>query len=86
MNFSQKHEAILNVLASGANVTAKQISKQAKVAGVSQRIAELRQNGYPNIYTNTAKVKGRKVSFYRLGTPTKEMRKLARKGKLALAA
>ena len=85
-SMSTRHENILKVLKSGKNVTAKELEKKSGVSGISQRIAELRQNGYPNIYTNVAKRNGRTVHFYRLGNPTKAMRKAARAGKLSLAA
>jgi len=78
---AKSHENILKVLRNGKNITATDLSKKAKVSGVSQRISELRQSGYPNIYTNT--VGGR--AFYRLGNPSKAMKKAARAGKLELA-
>jgi len=83
---SQRHENILKVLKTGKNFTAKELEKKSGVSGISQRIAELRQAGYPNIYTNTVKRNGRAVNAYRLGNPTKAMKKAARAGKLTLAA
>lgn len=79
-------EKILKTLKSGKNFTREQLEKKAKVAGVTQRIAELRISGYPNIYTNTIKKNGRKVNAYRLGNPTREMIANANKGKLELAS
>lgn len=85
VNYMTARNEILNVLKTGKNVTAEQLAKKTGINGVSQRIAELRRNGYPNIYTNTITVKGERVNAYRLGTPTKAMRKAAKKGSLALA-
>jgi hypothetical protein len=82
---TNRHEKILKVLANGQNITAAQLEKKSGVSGITQRIAELRRAGYPNIYTNVAKRNGRAVNFYRLGNPTKKMKTAARKGKLALA-
>lgn len=82
---SQRHDSILKVLKAGKNVTARELEKKSGVSGISQRIAELRQNGYPNIYTNTVTRNGRKVNAYRLGNPTKAMKKAAKAGKLVLA-
>jgi predicted HTH transcriptional regulator len=79
---SESQEKIVKVLSKGQNTTADQLRRKTGINGISQRIAELRQNGYPNIYTN--KVGGQ--SFYRLGNPTKAMKKAARAGKLALAS
>ena len=84
-NVSNRHNAILKVLKNGKNITVKELAKKSKVSGITQRIAELRQNGYPNIYTNTLKVDDKKVYFYRLGAPTKAMKKAARNGRLVLA-
>lgn len=83
---SERHDSILKVLKKGKNVTAKQLEAKSGVSGISQRIAELRKNGYPNIYTNVARFNGRMTNFYRLGTPTKAMRKAAKAGKLTLAS
>jgi hypothetical protein len=40
-----------------------------KVHNVSARVNELRQEGF-SIYTNFKKVNGRKVKYYRLGSPS----------------
>ena len=43
------------------------------VTNVSARIHELREEGYP-IYTNRKTLAdGRKISFYRLGSPSKDV-------------
>ena len=58
---------------SGYNTfTTKQAQKRFGITNVAARIDELRQEGHV-IYTNTKSVDGKKVSFYRLGTPTKAM-------------
>jgi hypothetical protein len=59
---------------SGYNTfTVAQARHRFGVKNVSARIGELRQEGYC-IYTNTKKLKdGRKINFYRLGTPTKAL-------------
>jgi hypothetical protein len=68
-------EKMLNVLkkTEGYNTfSTKQAQRRFGIQNVSARIDELRKEGHC-IYTNTRKVNGQKVSFYRLGTPTKEM-------------
>lgn len=68
-------ERMLNVLKKqdGYNTfTTAQAQRRFGISNVSARIDELRQEGYC-IYTNTKVVEGRKVKFYRLGTPTKAM-------------
>jgi predicted transcriptional regulator len=53
--------------------TVKQAQKRFGVTNVSARIEELRKEGHC-IYTNSRKLSdGRKINFYRLGTPTKAM-------------
>lgn len=65
---------ILNYLKQGNTPTVKQGERKFG-AGFTQRIAELRSEGYPNIYTNKVR-KGKSMSFvYRLGKPTRTMRK-----------
>ena len=63
---------------SGYNTfTVAQAQKRFGVKNVSARIEELRKEGHC-IYTNTKQLKdGRKITFYRLGTPTKAMVKAA---------
>ena len=56
---------------SGYNTfSTKQAQRRFGITNVAARIDELRQEGNV-IYTNTKSVDGKKVSFYRLGTPTK---------------
>ena len=58
---------------SGYNTfSTKQAQRRFGITNVAARIDELRQEGNV-IYTNTRVVDGQKVSFYRLGTPTKAM-------------
>lgn len=68
-------EKMLNVLkkTEGYNTfSTKQAQRRFGIQNVSARIDELRKEGHC-IYTNTRIVNGSKISFYRLGTPTKEM-------------
>ena len=58
---------------SGYNTfSTKQAQRRFGITNVAGRIDELRQEGNV-IYTNTKIVDGQKVSFYRLGSPTKAM-------------
>jgi hypothetical protein len=67
-------QEIVNYLKQGNTPTRKQGEKKFG-AGFTQRIAELRTEGFPNIYTNKV-VKGNKTNFvYRLGKMTKTMRR-----------
>jgi hypothetical protein len=66
---------ILNYLSkdSGYNtLTAAKMQSMFGVANPSATINDLRNEGHA-IYMNTRVVNGEKVSFYRLGTPTKRM-------------
>jgi hypothetical protein len=67
---------MLNTLkkSSGYNTfTVKQGQTRFGVSNVAARIEELRQEGHC-IYTNTRILEdGRKISYYRLGTPTKSL-------------
>jgi predicted transcriptional regulator len=57
--------------------TVKQARARFGATNVAARINELREEGHV-IYTNTRKLAdGRKISFYRLGTPTKALVKTA---------
>ena len=74
MKLSAK-EKMLNALkqSSGYNTfTVAQAQRRFGISNVTARIDELRQEGNC-IYTNTKVVDGKKVKFYRLGTPTKAM-------------
>jgi hypothetical protein len=66
---------ILNYLSkdSGYNtLTAAKMQSMFGVANPSATINDLRNEGHA-IYLNSRVVNGEKVSFYRLGTPTKRM-------------
>ncbi len=69
-------QKILNYLSkdSGYNtLTAAQIRARFGITNVGARIEELRAEGHC-IYTNTRKLEnGTKVTFYKLGKPTKAM-------------
>jgi hypothetical protein len=52
--------------------TVAQAQRRFGVKNVSQRIEELRKEGYC-IYTNKKEVNGKTVASYRLGTPTKAL-------------
>lgn len=73
MNTKQK---LLNYLSkeTGYNtLTVAQARARFGIKNVSARIEELRSEGHP-IYTNTRVLEdGRKISFYRLGTPKKSV-------------
>jgi predicted ArsR family transcriptional regulator len=69
-------EKILNFLSKdgGYNtLTVAQARARFGISNVSARIDELRKEGHA-IYTNTKTLEdGRKVTFYRLGTPSKRV-------------
>jgi hypothetical protein len=72
---------------SGYNTfTVKQARRYFGVQNVAARIEELRNDGH-TIYTNTRKLEnGRKVSFYRLGSPTKALVRTALKAGHSMTA
>jgi len=71
---------------SGYNTfTTKQAQRRFGITNVAARIDELRQEGHV-IYTNTKVVDGQKVSFYRLGTPTKALVRAALSSGYSLTA
>jgi hypothetical protein len=69
-------ERMLSVLkkSDGYNTfTTKQAQRRFGISNVAARIDELRQEGHC-IYTNTKTLEdGRKINYYRLGSPTKAM-------------
>jgi len=73
-------EKMLNALrkTDGYNTfTVAQAQRRFGIKNVSARIEELRKEGHC-IYTNSRVLAdGRKINFYRLGTPTKAMVKAA---------
>ena len=71
---------------SGYNTfSTKQAQRRFGITNVAARIDELRQEGNV-IYTNTKVVDGQKVSFYRLGTPTKALVRAALSAGYSLTA
>lgn len=87
MKLSAK-EKMLSALkqTSGYNTfTTKQAQRRFGITNVAARIDELRQEGHV-IYTNTKVVDGQKVSFYRLGTPTKALVRAALSSGYSLTA
>lgn len=73
MNVKQKMLAALSKTGGYNTFTTAQARVRFGVANVAARINELRKEGHA-IYTNTKTLEdGRKISFYRLGTPTKRM-------------
>lgn len=57
--------------------TTRQAQRRFGIQNVSARVDELRKDGHV-IYTNTKTLEdGRKITFYRMGTPTKAMVKAA---------
>ena len=72
-------QRILNALkqTEGYNTfTVKAAQNRFGISNVSARIEELRKEGNV-IYTNTRNTEAGKISYYRLGTPTKAMVKTA---------
>jgi len=64
---------VLEVLKSGEELTAKQISARFGIANARATISALRSEGYA-IYLNERKdTKGRVTNKYRLGTPTRKI-------------
>jgi hypothetical protein len=77
MNVKDRMLAVLKQKDGYNTFTVKQAQKRFGVKNVYARINELRQEGHC-IYTNTKTLKdGRKINFYRLGTPTKSLVKTA---------
>jgi biotin operon repressor len=69
-------QKILNYLSKNSSyntLTTSQARARFGITNVSARINELREEGYA-IYTNTKTLEdGRKISFYRMGTPSKKV-------------
>lgn len=73
MSVKQKILAFLSKDGGYNTLTVAQARARFGISNVAARIDELRKDGYA-IYTNTKTLEdGRKVTFYRLGTPTKRM-------------
>lgn len=66
-------------------LTAAQARARFRIENVSARINELRKDGY-SIYTNKKTLEdGRKITYYRLGTPSKRFLKNYNAGKIKQA-
>ena len=66
--------------------TVKQAQTRFGIKNVSARIEELRKEGHC-IYTNTKKLSnGRKINYYRLGTPTRALVQAAIRGGYTFAS
>jgi len=82
-------QKILNALkqTEGYNTfTVKSAQRRFGIKNVSARVEELRKEGHV-IYTNTRYTEsGEKISFYRLGSPTKAMVKAAMSAGYSLTA
>lgn len=76
MSAKEKMLAALKQTSGYNTFTVAQAQRRFGIQNVTARIEELRKEGHC-IYTNTKSVNGKKVNYYRLGTPTKEMVQLA---------
>jgi hypothetical protein len=73
MNVKQKMLLALSKTEGYNTFTTAQARVRFGITNVAARINELRKEGHA-IYTNTKTLEdGRKISFYRLGKPTKRM-------------
>ena len=72
-NVKEKMLAVLSKTDCYNTFTTAQARARFGITNVAARINELREDGHA-IYTNTKTLEnGRKISFYRLGQPTKRM-------------
>lgn len=84
MNVKQKMIDYLSKTSGRNTFSIRQAQLMWRISNVSARIHELRQDGYP-IYTNVRKrADGSAVFVYRLGTPSKSMKKSAIAGGIKL--
>jgi hypothetical protein len=68
-------DRMLTALKSGNTFTVNQARRRFGVKNVSQRIQELREEGWP-IYTNVkSRFDGSRYNSYRMGSPNADMRK-----------
>jgi predicted transcriptional regulator len=73
LSAKQKMLAVLKKQDGYNTFTTKQAQHRFGITNVSARIDELRQEGHV-IYTNSRKLEdGRKITYYRMGTPTKSL-------------
>lgn len=68
-----KQEKVLNALANGDRLTAKQISARFDVANPGATINTLRMSGYPIYLDERKNSKGETVRRYRLGTASRRV-------------
>lgn len=89
MNKLSAKQRMLNTLkkSEGYNTfTVAQAQQRFGIQNVSARIEELRKEGHV-IYTNKRTLEdGRKITYYRMGTPTKSLVKQALKAGFSFAA
>jgi hypothetical protein len=79
LSAKQKMLAVLKKQDGYNTFTTKQAQRRFGISNVAARIDELRQEGNC-IYTNSRSLEdGRKITYYRLGTPTKAMVRAALK-------
>ena len=68
-------DRMLTALKGGTSFTVNQARRRFGVKNVSQRIQELREEGWP-IYTNVkSRFDGSRYNSYRMGSPNADMRK-----------
>jgi predicted ArsR family transcriptional regulator len=73
LSAKQKMLAVLKKQDGYNTFTTKQAQARFGITNVSARIDELRQEGHV-IYTNKRTLEdGRKITYYRMGTPTKSL-------------
>jgi hypothetical protein len=86
LSAKQKMLAALKQTEGYNTFTTKQAQRRFGITNVSARIEELRKEGNV-IYTNKRTLEdGRKITYYRLGTPTKSMVKAALKAGYSFTA
>ena len=86
LSAKQKMLAALKQTEGYNTFTTKQAQRRFGITNVSARIEELRKEGNV-IYTNKRTLEdGRKITYYRMGTPTKAMVKAALKSGYSFTA
>ena len=86
LSAKQKMLAVLKQTEGYNTFTTKQAQRRFGITNVSARIEELRKEGNV-IYTNKRTLEdGRKITYYRMGTPTKAMVKAALKSGYSFTA
>ena len=71
-DFTQVNRKLLAYLRSGRDITSEQARQRFGITNVSARIEDLRKAGFA-IYSNKKRTaSGRRISVYRLGTPSRE--------------